>query len=396
MARRIRQGKHGRNNKEQSASRLPWKERICMIMIGLMMGIRYKNIITVNNMTSIYASFSETIQQTSASAIRKSAAEDLSKEQGPPPDFHAKIVAFSDINFIPIAIKWYNRMTELGYNEHVIAALDVMVYEKLKQDNYRVDAAFIENPERRNFVKGFMAQLLHQRLRYVKEQLQRGIHLLLTDADNVFMKYVPIWNFYQEGYDVIHAYEITFPEFIYRQFGMVVCGGHEWLRASNATIRFMNMVLNQCNTLKSKCNDQIAFNQALFNHGQVEWDGGVNPHHADLPRLNWDNDKINCGQLVKGLSGRSRVTNHTFKIWDRDFAWRLSEVPLSCPKDNWVAMPTKFSDQNGVPAVSRGRVQAKLHIMDRWMELCHPQNGTLIHSPAPPIVTKANITCTGI
>jgi len=98
----------------------------------------------------------------------------------------------------------------------------------------------------------------------------------------------------------------------------------------------MKIVLNDC--ASDKCNDQITLNSVLFNSLDVKWDNG-DPNHARALRINATGDDGSSPEkqtnkaennylLVESVTGRSRVTNHTIKIWDRDFAWRVSNSKL--------------------------------------------------------------------
>ncbi len=167
--------------------------------------------------------------------------------------------------------------------------------------------------------------------------LRNGTHVLVTDVDNIFNRHVPLRGFLEEGFDVYHAYEMKFPTHIYRETGFVVCGGHSFFRSSPETIRYMQIVLNDCESQisRDKCNDQITLNTVLFRSLGVRWDGVGDPNHAGALRLNTTGDgatspeqernkEENNNLLVESVTGRSNVTNHTIKIWDRDFAWRVS------------------------------------------------------------------------
>lgn len=161
------------------------------------------------------------------------------------------------------------------------------------------------------------------------DMLRNGTHLLVTDIDNIFTRRVPLRGFLAEGYDVYHAYEMKFPLFLYDKYGFVICGGHSFFRSSPETLRFMDIVMKHCN--KDKCNDQIMFNNVLFHELDIAWDGIDDPNHAGAMRLNTTGDAFKSALginniLVEGVTGRSKVTNHTIKIWDRDFAWRVSSI----------------------------------------------------------------------
>ena len=166
--------------------------------------------------------------------------------------------------------------------------------------------------------------------------LKNGTHVLVTDIDNIFNRYVPLHGFLEEGFDVYHAYEMKFPKHFYFRNRFVVCGGHSFFRASPETMRYMEFVLNDCDS--DKCNDQVVLNRVLFNSLDVKWDNG-DPNHARALRINATGDDGSSPEkqrnkaennylLVESATGRSRVTNHTIKIWDRDFAWRVSNSIL--------------------------------------------------------------------
>jgi len=153
---------------------------------------------------------------------------------------------------------------------------------------------------------------------------------------------------------------------VFEQLGFVVCSGHQWLRATNATIHFLQLVLEQCRN-HATCDDQVAYNLAILNTAHIKWD--PEPNRSDAPRIEGHGQMH--GLLIEQLTGQSRVTNHTIKIWDRDFATRWLGDPDICPSlsRNWVAMPTQMPS---VTAKAKNKIQAKMMQMDAWIELCGP------------------------
>mmetsp|Transcript_9978 Transcript_9978/g.18244 ORF Transcript_9978/g.18244 Transcript_9978/m.18244 type:complete len:390 (+) Transcript_9978:92-1261(+) len=262
-------------------------------------------------------------------------------------DEDIKILGFSDRNYLPIARVWYNRMTMLGYTEHHIVAHDEITYNALHSENLRVIPCFITNPDYGRPVKGLWQQIMAARLHLTMKILRNGTHVLITDVDNIFSRHVPLVGFLEEGYDVYHAYEMRYPTSIYNQFGFVVCSGHQFLRSSPATFEFMKLVLRRCSG--SKCDDQVTYNKVFFYDLDIQWDldgGEDSPNNVrGALRVNTTHPE-NTKLLVESFTGRSRVTNHTVKIWDRDFAWRLAgAIPEWCPSENnWLGMPTKLND----------------------------------------------------
>jgi hypothetical protein len=53
-----------------------------------------------------------------------------------------KIVGFSDYVYIDAAKMWYDKLTSLGYEEHVVVAVDNETLDELKSENYRVEPYF--------------------------------------------------------------------------------------------------------------------------------------------------------------------------------------------------------------------------------------------------------------
>lgn len=283
------------------------------------------------------------------------------------------MVGFTDRGYVRIAKAWYHRLIALGYqaDEIIIACNDEESYQELLKDNITsIEECFIPQPDRRHPVRGFWQQLMKRRLEYTYAKLEKGTSLLVTDIDNVFMRHVPLYELWHEPFDVMHAYAIAYPVFAYRRQGFVVCSGHQWLRATNATLAFLRIVMEQCEN-DEKCDDQVAYNAAMVKSLQMDWH--IDATRPEAPRIVL-NDTSNAmhGKLVEELTGRSRVTNHTVKVWSRDFATRWQGDPEYCPSEhNWVAMPAQMSS-----AVGDNKVDRKIAAMDLWARLCGA-NGTI-------------------
>jgi hypothetical protein len=247
-----------------------------------------------------------------------------------------KIVGFSDQVYVDAAKIWYDKLTFLGYDEHVIVAVDNTSFLELKEQNYRVEAYFTD------VIRGarklpWVRNLWYKRILYCMEQIANGTSLLLTDVDNIFQRYVPLKEFQNSGFDVIHAYEVGFPPELFQRYGFVVCGGMTWYTANNRTLKFLHQIEQMCSNGGSgnKCNDQKEINKFILlpEIGGVVWDDTPNQRRVN-------STDSNNGLLEIGQTGRSEVTGHTIKIWDRDFAWRGPSDTQFCPtENNWVSMP---------------------------------------------------------
>lgn len=249
-----------------------------------------------------------------------------------------KIVGFADDRYRDVAVHWYNRMTTLGYTEHVVVATDPALADFLKDQSYRYEFAKMmpmseESSKLKPYPKKlrrYSEYLFARRWMYILEQLKQGTSILLTDVDNVFSRNMPMSEMESSEFDVFHAYETKHPTKIFDQQGFVVCGGMGWFRANERTIKFLEVMVKSCGDY---CDDQVVLNQLLSSTLQIKWD-----KKTDAARTKSDDQRFD-GLLEKSITGVSDLTGHKIKIWDRDLAFRGPVDPKPCPANNWVSMP---------------------------------------------------------
>ena len=281
-----------------------------------------------------------------------------------------KILAFADAHYVALAKVWYERLSSLGYNQHYIVCVDDKAYKKLSQENYRLIQRYISNPDYARPVVGFGRQLYSLRIQFTLEMLQNGTHVLVTDVDNIFNRHVPLTQFLDEGFDIIHAYEMKYPTNFFHENGFVVCAGHQFIRSSPATISYLrDEVLGDC-FKANNCDDQVQYNAAL-QRLQIHWN--KNPFGKDRIKISSNNTE-NDGLLVEELTGTASLGDKyklKIKIWERDFCWRLSnDLPTKCPSmtKNWVAMPTKIDEH--ISEKRFNKVGKKIEMFRVWDKLC--------------------------
>ena len=61
------------------------------------------------------------------------------------------------------------------------------------------------------------------RLHLTQELLKNGTHLLITDVDNVFSRYVPLSGFLEEGYDVYHGETLVILGLYFFDYQLILC-----------------------------------------------------------------------------------------------------------------------------------------------------------------------------
>ncbi len=260
-----------------------------------------------------------------------------------------KILGFVSYNFRILAKKWFERLQDLGYNEHAIVVFDDEMIQYLDELNwehaesqkqhststtnrsyfYRYET-FVLPPLAEKFQKLSLRKRKRKRIEmlfalrwhYILSQLKNGTSILLTDVDNIFNQHIdPTIHPEFVGFDVIHAYASGFPEHIHKQIGFTICGCMSWLKATPQTIQFVEKFIERCGSM---CDDQILINELIADGLDIEWANNA---------------------TRKARFGRSKVTGHTVKIFDRDWVYRgwvkeRRDYPF-CPgrDDNWIAMP---------------------------------------------------------
>jgi hypothetical protein len=268
-----------------------------------------------------------------------------------------KIVAFTDHSFAPIGQWWYQKMKDLSYTTQTLVLFEPMAvahFDKLRQKghHFQTDVQLIDQPVAKRRFK--VHRLWYMRILYCLNQLKSGQSLVLTDSDNVFLRYVPLDTFEQSGYDAIFSFEQRYPEHIFKQQGFVLCGGMTYLKATNATIQIMERLLYNCfngdgreGRGSKSCDDQVVWNQMLFK--EMKWD--MNNTRSQKIDGNASTNDL----LQHGFEGHSAVVpNFHAMIWDRKFSHRGRFE--ECPFDDkaWVSMPNPLKDER-LEKIVRGR-----------------------------------------
>jgi hypothetical protein len=294
-----------------------------------------------------------------------------------------KILGFADYNYRDYALRWSHRLTKLGYTEHVIVAVDQKAVDFFThyQNNTttNVSSSVMVQWEAlpyppcvgyKHDPRGYRRQIFGRRWTFIYEQLIRGHHILMTDVDNVFSRYLPMKELEDstQKVDVFHAYSTSYPTDVFEDMGLTVCGGMSWLRSTPSVIRFVGSLVNRCKCMglvvagettttqavdderlcrECQCDDQVALNELLWKgKHKVLWDRNLSKPKS-LKDYPWE-----------PLTGISSKTRHKIAIWDRNVAYR-APMPEACPPNNWVAMPL-YVDRS--------------EVVEKWDALC-PNNG---------------------
>jgi hypothetical protein len=194
--------------------------------------------------------------------------------------------------------------------------------------------------------QNYRRSLFGNRWNYVLRQLEEGYNVLLTDVDNVYVRYKNLSELELSPYDQILAYAGTvhsFPRTIFYEVGFTVCGGMSWLRSAPGPIEIARQVVTKCrceNTLYCHCgcDDQVAFNSLILKEEpyKIKWDQNISVPTTE-EEMRWEE-----------MTGTVGKTGHRVMIWDRHTAFRREIDPNVCPDidKNWIAMPTGVERKN--------------------------------------------------
>ena len=193
-----------------------------------------------------------------------------------------KIVAFASRNYLAITERWYDRLTELGYTEHVVAAMDEALFDALAAKGYRVEDHVVspsEKLEPGEPVPGWgrhLWKLWRYRLSYALRQTQLGRNVFLVDVDTMWTRYVPLRDLFdgaerEARADVFLSQGTVYPPDVFDKWGFVGCMGSAAFRATPAAQTLLRQAIRAC-AEGSSCDDQVAVNRALALKYDIRWD----------------------------------------------------------------------------------------------------------------------------
>ena len=96
------------------------------------------------------------------------------------------ILAFCDVDQIPLAEIWYSQLTKLGYQQHMIASLDTSVFQHFESINKRVYSATPKLPKNKRLKAKYISSI---RVNTVFNFLNDGYNLFISGIENIWVKY---------------------------------------------------------------------------------------------------------------------------------------------------------------------------------------------------------------
>jgi len=298
-------------------------------------------------------------------------------------------LAVADWKFHAIGELWYLKLQKLGYKSPTLLTVDNATatlcqehnisYLTLVPLNCTVDARNLLRPQR------YRHLLFGSRWLTVHKLLTKGYHVLLSDVDNMFQRHLSMSELESSHVDIFHAHGGGYPVHIEKSMGFTFCGGQGWYRSTPATIKFVEMLLTNCNanwrdaTCGIACDDQQVLN-ALYSKS-LDMQRDQSELYSTTGTVEEEDN-----YWKNRVQGFSPVTGHRLETWSMDLAYRGashgggSKHHLRCPRNTWVAMPTpnyvdpslfdNFTQRIAPNDITDSTARAKWEILARWEDQC--------------------------
>ena len=258
-------------------------------------------------------------------------------------------IGFADDTYKELGLQWYRRLERIGYTAHYLVAYDDKAATFFQQHHLRFD--YLHNEPRFSFANDcsnkkkqiYRRRLFGSRWVYIWQQLQAGYHVLTSDVDTIYSRYIPFQILEDSKYDAFHTLNSVVPSYpvsIFQTYGFTLNGGQHWFRSTPGVRKWVHQMVQTCGScIKSSmncrcmCDDQVVFNNLAF---ESVWNITWNRTSVLIPQ-SWEQVPW------EGITGVCSKTGHHVQVWDRHMAYRGKIRPEACPQDNWFAM------LNGVP-----------------------------------------------
>ena len=175
------------------------------------------------------------------------------------------IIGLCTESYIPVAKIWYHQLTELGYNNHYIVALDEETFNHFTDLDYRIHKAssYIDNTKNHQQI---VRSIWPIRFKTIYNYLKSGQNILVSDVDSIWVKYQDL-NSLPTQFDTFHGKGGTFPPKAHSAWGFVLCGCLGAYHSNENTIKLYKNLLDKC---KDDCDDQRSLNY-WFMARKVQW-----------------------------------------------------------------------------------------------------------------------------
>ena len=170
------------------------------------------------------------------------------------------ILGFTEFTYIPLAIKWYDQLTNLGYNNHFIVGLDTAsekYFLDTRNGQKTTPIRFIKSSNQIHKTKQYYLKTIWKtRLNTIQALLKQNYNILISDTDTIWLKYLKIDKEIQKidsnsidgPRDAYHSYAGKFPHQTLKAWNFTICGCFTAFKSTNNTLNFFEIINKQCKT----------------------------------------------------------------------------------------------------------------------------------------------------
>lgn len=164
------------------------------------------------------------------------------------------ILGMANIDFFKVATMWYLRLSDIGYTEHVIVALDLKMYRLCLKRNFRVVLG-----SRRLKNKNSLLEIARIKNDIILQLLKENMNVFYANINTVFVEYRHLESELPDSFNAYHAYGMTNPLDAFHNWGFVLSSTIAAYRSSYQTIEYFKELIGAC---PNGCDDQSFLNLA--------------------------------------------------------------------------------------------------------------------------------------
>ena len=199
------------------------------------------------------------------------------------------ILVFANNAYFKVLENWLAFISAHDINNYLVIALDAEVYERLQKSQKTVLFRPCGNG---------LGDLWVHRIHVINEFLEKGIDVIHSDADAVWLKN-PLGYINEQDSDIVFSQGTFWPRDVHEKWGFVLCCGFFFIKSNSRTLQFMKDLKKRVELDKD---DQVSVNRELLER-DIEWE------HFEFYERSFKDIKFKCfDQDIKGSAGDISVT----------------------------------------------------------------------------------------
>ena len=299
------------------------------------------------------------------------------------------IVAFSNAAYLPATRIWYQQMNDLGYNNHIIVALDEKTFDILsRNDHFRVDKSValeeLDNLSEKEKLKqtrqnNKLGQIWRTRLKTILKYLSSNKNVFISDVDSIWIKHQGLNNL-PPMFDAFHGTGKNYPRTTFRAWGFVLCGCIGAYHSNINNIRLFNKIVDICENTENDmgCDDQQLLNNLYLNWLKIKWldpPGMSRENNTAAARIGYSQQEMS----MTVMTFSELEVQRKFEYWD-EYKFCYSGLPDSIKN-------IEFTNENDISKEDLSKLVKEVDLTLSRKKTFGQHSGTQNNSGSPWIIS---------